>query len=90
MAASPSLTAAAPETKVLSSGQDHSHGQDQDRAQDEESEQERIERLGRERPPNFKTLWAEIGFCYSILASQFMAVRFNFSGLALEVFKKAL
>ena len=44
---------------------------------EEESEHARIERLGRERPEKFKTLWAEIGFCYSILASQFMAVSFS-------------
>ena len=40
----------------------------------EESEKERIERLGRQRPPQFKSLMAEILFVYSILASQFMAV----------------
>ena len=40
----------------------------------EESEKERIERLGRQRPPQFKSLTAEILFVYSILASQFMAV----------------
>ena len=40
----------------------------------EETEQERIERLGRERPPQLKSLWAEVLFVYSILASQFMAV----------------
>ena len=40
----------------------------------EESEGDRIERLGRERPAQFKTIWAEILFIYSILASQFMAV----------------
>ena len=39
----------------------------------EETEHQRIERLGRERPPHFKTLGAEILFVYSILASQFMA-----------------
>ena len=39
-----------------------------------ETEEARIERLGRERPAIFKSLGAEILFCYSILASQFMAV----------------
>ena len=39
-----------------------------------ETEEARIERLGRQRPAKFKSLWAEIFFCYSILASQFMAV----------------
>ena len=40
----------------------------------EESDQARIERLGRERPTKFKSLGAELAFCYSIIASQFMAV----------------
>lgn len=39
-----------------------------------EPDHARLERLGRERPSNFKTLWAEIAFVYSISASQFMAV----------------
>ena len=42
-----------------------------------ESEQARIERLGRERPAKFKSLGAELAFCYSIIASQFMAVCIN-------------
>lgn len=40
----------------------------------EETDQERIERLGRERPAQFKSNWSEFTFCYSIIASQFMAV----------------
>lgn len=40
----------------------------------EEGERQRIERLGRERPVKLKSLGAEILFCYSIVASQFMAV----------------
>ena len=39
-----------------------------------ESEGERIERIGRQRPKVFKSLWAEIGFCYSIVASELMCV----------------
>lgn len=39
-----------------------------------ESENARIERLGRQRPEKFKSIWAEFMFCYSILASMFMAV----------------
>lgn len=39
-----------------------------------ESMQARIERLGRERPAKFKTVWTEIGFCFSLLASMVMAV----------------
>lgn len=46
----------------------------------DEAETARIQRLGRERPRIFKSLWAEIGFCYSILASMFMAVSNLFSG----------
>ena len=42
-----------------------------------ESDQARIERLGRERPAKFKSLGAELAFCYSIIASQFMAVCIN-------------
>ena len=42
---------------------------------DRESERVRIERLGRERPAKFKSFGAELAFCYSIIASQFMAVR---------------
>lgn len=39
-----------------------------------ETEQAHIERLGRERPAKFKSFGAELAFCYSIIASQFMAV----------------
>ena len=39
-----------------------------------ESQKARIERLGRERPAKFKSFGAELAFCYSIIASQFMAV----------------
>ena len=39
-----------------------------------ESEHARIERLGRQRPTKFKSFGAELAFCYSIIASQFMAV----------------
>lgn len=41
----------------------------------EESTQARIERLGRQRPVKFRTVWTEIGFCFSLLASMVMAVR---------------
>jgi len=39
-----------------------------------ESESARVERLGRERPTKFKSFGEELAFCYSIIASQFMAV----------------
>ena len=41
---------------------------------DMESKRAHIEKLGRERPAKFKTALAEILFCYSVIASQFMAV----------------
>ncbi|KZF25302.1 MFS general substrate transporter [Xylona heveae TC161] len=41
-----------------------------------ESERARIERLGRERPPQFHSLLAEIGFCFSISMSQVLAEYF--------------
>ena len=39
-----------------------------------ESDRARIERLGRERPAKFQSFGAELGFCYSVIASQFMSV----------------
>ena len=38
----------------------------------EESLEARIDRLGRERPPTFITLWSEVGFVFSIAMSQFL------------------
>ncbi len=38
----------------------------------EESLEARIERLGRERPPAFKTIWSEIAFVFSITMSQLL------------------
>ena len=43
--------------------------------ENEEAERQRIERLGRERPAKLKSFTAEIFFCYSVIASQFIAVR---------------
>ncbi len=43
-------------------------------SESEESERQRIERLGRERPAKLKSIGAEIFFCYSVIASQFMAI----------------
>ena len=42
-----------------------------------ESMDAHIERLGRRRPQQFKTLTAEVGFCFSLLGSMAMAVRLN-------------
>ena len=47
-----------------------------------EGMQARIERLGRERPAKFKTVWTEIGFCFSLLASMVMAVSNHFTLMA--------
>ena len=46
--------------------------QDACKALVEESLEQRIERLGRERPPSFKSLWHEIGLVFSIAMSQFL------------------
>lgn len=35
-----------------------------------------IERLGRERPDAFKSIWVELGFCFSLLGSMFVAEYF--------------
>lgn len=35
-----------------------------------------IERLGRERPEAFKSIWVELGFCFSLLFSMFIAEYF--------------
>jgi hypothetical protein len=44
----------------------------------EETRETRIERLGRQRPEKFKTLWAEIGFVFSVVMSQVLTVSFYF------------
>ena len=41
----------------------------------QESDRARFDRLGRERPAKFKSFGAELAFCYSVIASQFMTVR---------------
>ncbi|EXJ77637.1 hypothetical protein A1O3_09865 [Capronia epimyces CBS 606.96] len=43
---------------------------------DEESLDDRIERLGRERPSCFKTIWSEIAFVFSIVMSQILTEYF--------------
>ena len=52
----------------------------------EEAERQRIERLGRERPAKLTSFGAEILFCYSVIASQFMAV--SCAGRLIEVHAK--
>jgi hypothetical protein len=43
----------------------------------EESIESRLERLGRQRPEVFESLWAEIGFVFSISMSQVLSVSFT-------------
>lgn len=50
----------------------------------EESMEARLERLGRERPPAFKTAFAEVMFCFSILMSQILT-EFFVSGFTVIV-----
>lgn len=71
---------AVPSTLPLSNSQIDEKANPHD-GEESETEQARIERLGRERPAKFKSMWAEIFFCYSILASQFMAVSGSFQHL---------
>jgi hypothetical protein len=37
-----------------------------------------VERLGRDQPPCFPSLWSELIFCFSIVISQVLAVRVSF------------
>lgn len=42
----------------------------------EETEEEMIERLGRERPPSFKNAWSEVGFVFAVAMSQILTEYF--------------
>jgi len=44
------------------------------RDEGEESVEARIERLGRQRPATFKSIWSEVFFVFSIMMSQLLAV----------------
>lgn len=35
---------------------------------------ETIERLGRQRPPHFSSIWTELAFCFSIFMCQILSV----------------
>ena len=59
--------------QCLSQGKSAEIGEDGD-AEAPDSERARIERMGRERPTQFKSFVAELAFCYSVIASQFMSV----------------
>ena len=56
----------------------------------EESEHDRIQRLGRARPPHFPSAFAELAFCYSIVMSQLTAEYFvsGFNVLVPSVIRK--
>lgn len=45
-----------------------------DSSQVEESNEARLERLGRQRPESFHSIWSEIGFVFSISMSQVLSV----------------
>lgn len=78
MAESPASRPSATRTLIeqrrtrLTARQEAARVQTTQQQQYEESERNRIERLGRERPPQFKSTWEEIGFCYSVVGSQLM------------------
>ena len=77
------------ETPILSTNQDsitsprtsqrvkNQHGFDSNAM--DESLEARLERLGRQRPEIFDTLWAEIGFVFSISMSQVLSVILPYS-----------
>ena len=61
--------------------QQHNNGKEQpqpekvhDHPMTESDDRAWIERLGRRRPAKFKSFGAELAFCYSVIASQFMSV----------------
>lgn len=64
------LPIAAPKDNTESPNRDDASGEET------ETEHARLERLGRERPARFKSFGAELAFCYSIIASEFMAEYF--------------
>lgn len=45
-----------------------------------------VEKLGRQRPEVFKTMWHEFGFCFSLLASMLMAVCYTSIDLRLDAY----
>jgi hypothetical protein len=58
------------------------HGDDKSEDFDAQTEpqvpldKDSIERLGRERPALFPNRWVELSFCFSLLASELLAVRY--------------
>ncbi len=54
----------------------------------EESIEARVERLGRQRPEAFDSIWAEIGFVFSIVMSQVLTVSVPFSSALKSVINR--
>ncbi|ERF73405.1 hypothetical protein EPUS_08548 [Endocarpon pusillum Z07020] len=80
--ASPTDSISIPQVQSRAFEADASRNQDENGTNGvDEDEKARIERLGRERPPKFKSLTAEICFCYSLLASM-ITVEYFVSGFS--------
>jgi hypothetical protein len=60
---------------ILGPQQKETHPSRTDLPATEESTEARIERLGRQRPEVFKSIWEEIGFVFSVSMSQVLTVR---------------
>lgn len=50
----------------------------------EESEEARLERLGRQRPEVFESVWSEIGFVFSICMSQILTVCLSYPNISIQ------
>ena len=73
-----SLSTSAPDNRPVSAIRPPPRADEKDAVEcfAEESLEARIERLGRERPPTFKTIWSEIAFVFSITMSQLLTEYF--------------
>jgi len=63
------------EAPVIGNAIERKDGVERANMEIEETVEACLERLGRMRPEKFKSLWAEIGFCFSIVMSQLLTVR---------------
>ncbi|KAF2716466.1 drug resistance protein [Polychaeton citri CBS 116435] len=70
------VPAKSPQALSASTPSAHADSKPASKATLEESLQDRIERLGRERPPIFVTAWSETSFVFSIIMSQFLTEYF--------------
>lgn len=62
-----------PETHIPR--EDHKNSLERDVPAVEESHEAMLERLGRQRPEVFRSIWSEIGFVFSISMAQVLTVR---------------